>query len=380
MLRDVEPTDAERVPLAEAGERTLASDLHATRTQPPFRASAMDGYAVRAGDLPGRLAVVGESAAGRRHEGAIGAGECVRIFTGGVVPDGADAVLIQENARRSGDAVETTATLEPGTYVRPDGLDFREGDRLLRAGRVLDPAAVSLAAAGGHGALSVRRRPRVAIIANGDELVPAGTQPGPDGIVASNGYGVAALVRRAGGEPADLGIAPDDGGRIAALLRRADEMAADVVVTLGGASVGDHDLVGAALRAHGVDLAFMKLAMRPGKPVMFGRRGATAYLGLPGNPVSGLVGAQILLLPILRRLLGQGPETQLLDARLGVDLPPNGDREHYMRARRTENGVVPFENQDSSLLSVLAQSDVLLVRPAGEGARRAGETVRIVPI
>ena len=370
--------DTETVLLHQAANRVMAADLVAARDQPPFPASAMDGYAVRAADLPGELRMIGESAAGQRFEGVIGPSECCRIFTGAVVPEGADAVLIQENATTEGRAVRSSSTLASGTYIRPAGLDYRVGETLLPRGRRLDPATLALHASVGLAKLSVARRPKVAVIMSGDELTPAGDALKPDAIYASNGYAVAAIVEHAGGQVLDHGIVPDDEDAIGRTLDRTDAEGTDIVVTLGGASVGDHDLIRPALEAHGVAMQFLKLAMRPGKPVMFGTRGRRLFLGLPGNPVSSIVGAHVLLVPIIQALLGLPtiPTREALP--LAVAVPPNGDREHYMRARLTEGGVEPFENQDSSLLRILALADVLVVRAANDPARKAGETVQIM--
>lgn len=384
MTGDVEPiAEVEEVDLHEAASRILTRDLVARRTQPPFPASAMDGYAVRAADLPGSLRVIGEAAAGRGFDGRVGAGECVRIFTGAPVPDGSDTIAIQENAEvLPGGTVRFAEGEDRGRFVRPVGLDFEHGVVLLQRDRMLDAGAVSLAAAMGYPTLPVRRRPRVALIANGNELVRPGEPTGPHAIVASNTYGVAAIVRAAGAVPLDLGIVPDDRRAIADALRRADE--ADIVVTLGGASVGDHDLVGEALRRHGVAMRFLKLAMKPGKPVMFGARTADGrtvrYLGLPGNPVSSLVGARVLLRPVLRAMLGQPFAERPVTATLAAPLPPSGDRQTYLRAVLDEsNAVRAHETQDSSQLSVLAASNALLVRPAHRPAAKTGDFVEVLP-
>ena len=376
MLDRARPLDEdETVPLDAAAGRILAVDLVATQDQPPFPASAMDGYAVRAADLPGALALVGTSAAGSAFAGRVGPGECVRIFTGAIVPDGADSVLIQEDARAEDGRISGQGSLEPGRYVRPQGLDYAKAETLLAAGHVMTPAALALAASTGLAGITVRRRPRVAIVMTGDELVEPGSERAEGEIYASNGTGVAAIVERAGGEALPRGIAPD---ALDALVAALDVPEADIVVTLGGASVGDHDLVRPALERLGVEMAFMKLAMRPGKPVMFGTKGRQLFLGLPGNPVSSLVGAEVLLVPLVRSLLGRKPDDLTTREKLAMDLPANGPRQHYMRASLTPDGVVPFANQDSSLLATLARADVLLVREAGEGPRKAGESVPIM--
>jgi molybdopterin molybdotransferase len=382
LLADAEPLPAESVPVAEAAGRVLAADLAARLTQPPFPASAMDGFAVRAGEAQAgaRLAVIGASRAGERFPGALGPGQAVRIFTGAPVPDGADAILIQEDADRVGDIVTVREGVDPGRYLRPAGLDFTRGDTPLRAGRLLDPRAVALAAAMNHPAVPVRRKPRVAILSNGDELVPAGSQPGPDQIVSSNGVGLAALVRQAGGEAIDLGIAPDTDAGIGALVERA--AGADILVTVGGASVGEHDLVQAALTARGMALDFWRIAMRPGKPLMVGRIGDMRVLGLPGNPVSALVCGIIFLAPLLRALLGRTSGEEASFARLGSPMPENDNRQDYVRARLTtvagERVATPFARQDSSMLATLAAADALIVRPVRAPAAEAGEIVPII--
>lgn len=372
----------ETVQLHEAGGRVLAAALRARRAQPPFDASAMDGYAVRAADIaeaPTRLVVIGESAAGRRFSGRVDAGQAVRIFTGAPVPDDADTILIQENARSLNDgAIEATEPVAAGRHIRRAGLDFGPGETVLEDGRVLDPAALALAAAANHAGLPVVRRPLVAVLATGDELVAPGAEPGPDRIVASNSFGVAAMARGDGASALDLGIVPDDAERIAATIGKAREAGADVIVTLGGASVGDHDLVRPAMAAEGVEPGFWKIAMRPGKPLMHGRLGETTVLGLPGNPVSSLVCAQLFLRPLVARLAGRPYAPDMREAELATPLAENGPRRDYMRAR-VEAGprglvAMPFAVQDSSMLTTLAAADALLVReplaPAAEAGAR----------
>ncbi|MEO0546701.1 MAG: gephyrin-like molybdotransferase Glp [Pseudomonadota bacterium] len=397
ILAGVAPLPAQTVPLSEAHGRVLASPLKALRTQPPFAASAMDGYAVLHADLQGVGTVlnkVGEAAAGHAYIGSVGSGDCVRIFTGAPLPQGTDTVLIQEDAETDGGSGVTVSEVpDKGRYVRPAGLDFAEGDTLLEANRVLSAADVSLAAAMDHAALPVRRKPIVALISTGDELVPPGTPRRADQIVTSNNFGVAALVEEAGGFALDLGIAADTHAALADAFDRAEN--ADIVITLGGASVGDHDLVQDALTARGVGLGFWKLAMRPGKPVMFGTGTTTGnetanegqpkrYLGLPGNPVSSLVCTHIFVLPLLRALLGQPAATVLQDAVLAVDVPQNDQREEYMRAslelRDGALHITPFARQDSSILSGMAKADCLMVRPAHSPPMRAGDPCKIVPL
>lgn len=380
--------EQETVPLDRAEGRTLAADVAALRTQPPFPASAMDGFAVRAADVatvPARLALIGTSAAGHAFTGTVGPGQCVRIFTGAPVPAGADAILIQENARAEGNMVEALSPVTAGRFVRQAGLDFREGEVLLRAGRRLGPSAVALAAAMGHATLPVVRRPRVAILATGDELVRPGEPTGPDQIVASNTYAVAAIAERAGAEALDLGIARDDLPALTAAIDAARDAGADVLVTLGGASVGDHDLVQRALAARGWELGFWRIAMRPGKPLMHGRLGAMTVLGLPGNPVSSIVCSLIFLVPLVRALSGD-PDAGAVatqPARLGVDLPANDERQDYLRARLSagEDGTLvatPFPRQDSSMLRLMAEAEALVVRAPHAPAARAGDPCRII--
>ena len=386
ILAGVSPLPAEIVDIREAYGRFLAEDLAAKRSQPPFPASAMDGYAVRAGDAAegARLKVIGTSAAGHGFGGHISAGETVRIFTGAPVPEGADSILIQENAEVV-DATTVVAlhTAEAGRHVRSTGLDFRAGEVLVKAGRRFGPRELSLAAAMGHGAVPVRRRPRVAIIATGDELVPPGSEPGPDQITSSNAVGIAELARAAGGEPSDLGIAGDRQEAIAAAIGKARDLPADIIVTLGGASVGDHDLVREALGASGMTLDFWRIAMRPGKPLMFGQLAGQRVLGLPGNPVSAMVCGLLFLRPLVGAFLGQEAADSTEAAVLAADVPANDARQDYVRATliEVEAGpplVAPFPLQDSSMLSTLGAADCLLIRPPNAPAARAGDRCRIV--
>jgi molybdopterin molybdotransferase len=388
IIAGVTPLEAESVDLLAAQGRILAAPLVARLTQPPFDASAMDGYAVRAADtarLPARLRLVGQSAAGHAFTGKVGAGEAVRILTGAPLPEGADTIAIQEEADRDGDTLLVRAIDRPGVAgdnVRKRGGDFHAGAVLLDAGRRIGAREITLAAASGHAALSVRRKPRVAILANGDELVAPGATPGPSQIVASNSHGLCAMAAAAGAEPILLGIARDTYESLEAHLARAE--GCDVLVTIGGASVGDHDLVQAALKRRGLDLAFWKIAMRPGKPLMFGRLGDMRVLGMPGNPVSALVCGRIFLVPLLKRLLGDAsPDLEPETAILCADVESNGPREHYMRAmleRRPDGQLVatPVPSQDSSLLSPLARAGCLLVRPIGAPAAAAGSPVPIL--
>lgn len=386
MLDGVERLGPEKVAIDEAAGRVLAAPLKAMRTQPPFDASAMDGYAVRAADLetvPARLRLVGESAAGKRHPGPVNSGETVRIFTGAPLPEGAEAILIQENARKlDAGLIEAIETVEAGRHIRRAGLDFSTGDALLEDGRRLDPAALSLAAAANHAALSIVRKPRVAVLATGSELVAPGAQAGPDQIVASNGYGIAAIAREAGAEVLDMGIVHDDRDALGRAIRGAFDAGADVIVTLGGASVGDHDLVREVLVSEGIDLAFWKIAMRPGKPLMFGRKGATRVLGLPGNPVSSLVGGHVFLKPLLARLGGHAFAPAIRAAILAAAMNENDQRRDYVRARSETRAdglfVTPFPRQDSSMLTTLAEADCLIMREPFAAAAEVGEPCRVL--
>ena len=386
VVAGVTPLGSETVTLAEADGRTLGADIAAWRTQPPFDASAMDGYAVRADDLgatPARLRVIGMSAAGAGFAGSVGPGEVVRIFTGAPVPAGADAILIQENAEAQADGtIVAREGVKSGRYVRKAGLDFAEGDVLLPTGRRLGMRELALAAAMGHGAVTVRVRPVVAILSTGDELVAPGTMPRGAQIVAATAPGLAAYVRSLGAEARDLGIVHDNAEAIGAAADAAKAQGADVLVTLGGASVGEHDLVASALAGRGMALDFWKIAMRPGKPLMFGRIGETRVLGLPGNPVSSLVCAILFLRPLIDALLGRPPTDISEPAILGADVAANDEREDYVRARWTmsEAGPVatPLPTQDSSMLGVLAAADCLLVRAANAPGAKASDRCRII--
>lgn len=380
-----EPAGTERVALAEAGGRVLAEDAVAARDQPPFAASAMDGYAVRAAEAGAgaRLRLVGAAQAGRRHGAPLGAGEAVRIFTGAPVPEGADAILIQENAEASEGAVTVREAPEPGAWIRPAGGDFRVGDRIA-APRRLTPRDIALIAAMNIAAVTVSRRPVVALMPTGDELVRPGEDPGPDQIVSSNDLGLAAMLARAGAAPRLCPIARDRRESLLAALEAA--RGADILVTLGGASVGEHDLVAEVLGEAGLALDLWKVAMRPGKPLMAGRIGAMAMLGLPGNPVSAMVCGEIFLRPLVDRAMGLpgGPRARQT-ARLAAALPENGPREHYMRAV-SEPGpdglpaVRPAVSQDSSLLRTLAEATALIVRAPGAPALPEGALVEIIPL
>ncbi len=386
LLGDAEPGSSESVPLAEAAGRVLAEPIAALRTQPPFPASAMDGYAVRAADVskaPARLSVIGQAPAGRLFHGSVGPGDAVRIFTGAAVPAGADTILIQENARVLGNGtVEAIETVAAGRHIREAGLDFTEGEVLLEKGRILDPAALSLAASANHPSLPVVRAPLVAIIATGDELLPPGSRPGQGQIIASNGYGVGAIVRAAGGKVLDLGIVPDRREAIGTAVKQALEARADVIVTLGGASVGEHDLVHDALIGEGMALDFWKIAMRPGKPLMSGRLNATRVIGLPGNPVASLVCSHLFLKPLLLKLGGRPQVQDTRDAVLETGMAANDLRQDYVRAIATEKigtlVATPFGIQDSSMLKVLATANSLIVREPHAPPAAPGDPCRVI--
>src|SRR5436190_18966804 len=387
ILDGVAPMPAEAVAIEAAHRRTLATPLAALITQPPFDASAMDGYAVRGADvarLPATLDVIGEAAAGHPFAGSVAAGQAVRIFTGAPLPAGADAVVIQENTERDGARVIVREGTPDRGHVRHTGFDFRAGEILLQAGRRLGPREVALAAAMGHGTVPVRRAPRVAVISTGAELVAPGSRPGRGQIISSNHLGVAALAEAAGANAELLGIARDTRETLEAHFPRAE--GADVIVTIGGASVGDHDLVGPVLEARGMALSFWKIAMRPGQPLMFGRLGPARVMGLPGNPVSSLVCTRVFLVPLLRALLGQqARDERPIQASAGIALEANGPRQHYMRATTTAGSeglpvVTPVRSQDSSLLAPLAQADCLLVRPPHAPAAAQGTLVPVLPL
>lgn len=379
LLAACEPVPPLDLPLAEAAGLALAENLTARLTQPPFPSSAMDGYAVRWADMPGPWRVVGESAAGRGFAGEVGAGETARIFTGAPLPQGADTVIVQEEVRREDDLLTLTGEGPPrvGAHIRVAGKDFSAGERLISAGTRLSPQHLGLAAASGHGSLSIRR-PRVAIIATGDELVPPGAVPQTDQIVSSNGVMLAALLRAAGAEVRDLGIFPDDLDAIAKGLSAAGN--ADLIVTIGGASVGDHDLVQAALKDAGAALDFWKVAIKPGKPLIAGSLGRARVLGLPGNPVSAFVCAVLFALPMLARMAGSTNADPVTTARLLAPLPANGNRRDHLRARLTADGVRAFDAQDSSMLGVLAGANALIIRPEGAPAVEAGTDVPVLAL
>jgi molybdopterin molybdotransferase len=373
------PLSAEPVPLSQASGRWMCSPALALRDQPPFPASAMDGYAVQGNPAPGdSFAVVGEAGAGHAFAGRIGPGQAVRIFTGAPVPMGATRVIIQEDVHRDGDRITVKPGADAGPHIRPQGQDFRIGDGL--SPRRLRPADLALLAAMNIADVPCTRRPVVALIATGDELVMPGEEPRPDQIIASNSFALKAMVEAEGGATRLLPIAGDTEVALATVLGLAE--GADLIVTIGGASVGDHDLVG---RVAGLDHSFWKLALRPGKPLMAGRLNGVPMLGLPGNPVSAIVCGHLFLLPMVRAMLGDpAPHPRSRQARLALDLPANGPRAHYMRARLSPGDglplITPFERQDSALLSILGEADALLIRPISDGPRGAGSTVDYLPL
>ena len=372
------PLPTEIVPLARANRRVMPAPAHALRDQPPFAASAMDGYAVNGAAAPGsRFTVIGEAGAGHAFGSRLAPGQAIRIFTGAPVPDGATQVIIQEDVDAGNNQITLRDTLDTGTNIRPLGKDFRAGDVL--GARLLRPNDVALLAAMNIAEIAVTRRPVVAIIATGDELVMPGETPRADQIIASNSFALKALVEDAGGIARLLPIARDTEASLRTVLDMAK--GADLIVTIGGASVGDHDLVGKVAGQMGMERAFYKIAMRPGKPLMAGRLHGVPMLGLPGNPVSAIVCGHLFLLPMLRAMLGLGSVPPALQtAPLAIDIPANGPRAHYMRAHLSDGKITPFDRQDSALLSILTQASALLIRPIGDGPRKAGDPVGYLPL
>ncbi len=370
----------ETVPLHQAFGRALLEPAIANLTQPPFDAAAMDGYALRAADANAPLRVIGEAAAGRPWDGTPAPGTAIRIFTGAPVPSGYDRVVMQENTHRDGDDLTITDT-SGGPHIRLRGNDFSQGDR-LPAGRRLTAADIGLLAAMNVPHVTVARRPRVAILAGGDELVPPGQVPQPGQIVSSNDLAIAALVAEAGADPMILPIARDTEESLRAGFAAAAD--ADLLVTIGGASVGDHDLVSKVAAGMGMQQSFYKLTMRPGKPLMAGMIGKAAMLGLPGNPVSAITCAILFMQPLIRRMMGLAAHHPLMRARLAIDLAPEGNRQHYLRATLLQGDdlpqITPFQDQDSARLSLMSQADALLLRPAHDPARKAGEIVTFLPL
>ncbi len=387
ILAAFSPLQAEQISLTQSLGRVLATDVRSRRTQPPTAVSAMDGYAVRASDVanpPVTLDVIGHAPAGGEHDGDIGAGQCVRIFTGGPVPAGADTIVIQEDTEAEGDKVTIKVSVPEGHYIRPAGLDFREGEIGLFAGQVITARDVGFAAAMNVPWLMAHRRPRIAVLATGDEIVMPGDPLGPNQIVSSNSLTLASLIEARGGEPVLLGIAPDDRDALAAMA--AGARGADLLVTTGGASVGDHDLVQSVLGDMGMELDFWRIAMRPGKPLIFGQIADTPVLGLPGNPVSTVVCALIFMLPAIEKMLGiSNTEQPRMTARLKTALGANDQREDYLRAtlEHDDNGslfAVPFAKQDSSMLSRMAKADCLIIRAPFAAAAAAGDIIEYLPI
>lgn len=387
VLDGVAALESEKVALTDAAGRVLAVDLKAKRSQPPFAASAMDGYAARADDLAldKPLAVIGDAAAGHPLDKEVGPGQAARIFTGAVVPRGADTVVEQEAATRTGNEVRLT-TRALGKHIRAAGVDFREGETLLAKGRRLTARDIGLAAAMDHAAIEVARRPRLAIFSTGDELVTPGAGGAPDRIVASNPYSVGALAAHHGAEITRIDILKDRVETIAEAISGASADGTDIVVTLGGASVGDHDLIRPALERAGASIDFHRVALRPGKPTLYGRAGATRLIGLPGNPVSAYICAIIFLVPLLRKLQGCADASiARVPAVLGANLWENDEREDYLRASCSRDAqgrliATPFERarQDSSLTTMLARADCLVIRAPNARPARAGDTCEII--
>ncbi|WP_412562893.1 gephyrin-like molybdotransferase Glp [Thalassobius sp. MITS945101] len=376
----VRPLDSERVPLVEAAGRVLAEDAVARRTQPPFAAAAMDGYAVHRDwlQLGASFDVIGEAAAGQAFNGPVSKGEAIRIFTGAPVPDGDFFVVIQEDIDRSGDRITIARDPGKGDNIRPAGGDFQTGD-MLRAPRVISPADVALLASMNIPTVTVAKRPDVALISTGNELVMPGETPGPDQIIASNTFGLKALLDRHGALTKILPIARDDSDSLKTAFALAE--GADLVVTIGGASVGDHDLVAPVSAELGMDRSFYKVKMRPGKPLMAGRLGDMMMVGLPGNPVSAMVCGEIFLQPLIRAMLGLPAEPRARkQAVLAEEIAANGPREHYMRARLDDGKLHVFDNQDSSILTVLSQANALLVRPVSDPPKQAGTLMKYIEV
>lgn len=386
ILAGVRPLKSELCTLASALGRTTAAAIKANRDAPPFDASAMDGYALRAEDaqsIPCDLRLVGTSAAGHAFRGKLKAGEAVRIFTGAPLPKGADCIVIQENTEKAAGAIRILQPAVKGQNIRLRGLDFRRGESLIPAGTRMGPRDIGLAAAMNQAQLSVRRRPRIAVLATGDELVRPGEKPRSDQIVSSNSNALLALAALLGGEAIDAGLVRDDLRATTAALRKLKT--ADIILTSGGASVGDHDFVQQALKQAGFKIDFWKIAMRPGKPFMYGRKGKTHALGLPGNPVSALVCAELFLRPLVAALLGQSGQTPPLLAKLAVPLPANDQRQDHLRARlsTTPEGqllATPFGKQDSSMMRTFREADCLIVRPPHAEPAITGDLVPILDL
>ncbi|WP_137700358.1 molybdopterin molybdotransferase MoeA [Marimonas lutisalis] len=377
LVTQLEP---ETVPLIEAAGRVLARDVTARRDQPPFSASAMDGYAVSGdeADLHAQFKVIGESAAGHRFEGRVKPGQAVRIFTGAPLPEGATHVVIQEDVERRGDLITIMNEQTGASNIRPLGTDFRAGDA-IQAPRRLSPSDIALMASMNIDLVQVARKPKVALISTGDELVMPGEEPGPDQIIASNTFGLHAMLAGLGAAPRLLPIARDTRESLETTFALASD--ADLIVTIGGASVGDHDLVGDVAGEMGMDRAFYKVAMRPGKPLMAGRMGDAVMVGLPGNPVSAMVCGRVFLTPMINAMLGLGAQrSEERMAILAHDLPANGPREHYQRAHIDGDKITVFSRQDSSLLSILSKANALAISAPSAPAQSAGTSIRYIPI
>ena len=370
----------ETVPLAQAHGRALLQPAVSRLTQPPFDASAMDGYAMRSVDMEGSMQVVGTAAAGHPWQGQAKAGQAIRIFTGAPVPAGFDHVELQENITREGDTIRVE-TRSSGRNIRAKGNDFAEGDAVA-PGRILTAADIGLLAAMNLPEVVVAKRPVVAVLAGGDELLPPGSDPAPGQIISSNDLAIAAMVTQAGGVPRVLPIARDTDQSLRDSFAAAAD--ADLIVTIGGASVGDHDLIGKIAVELGLDRAFYKIAMRPGKPLMAGRLQNSAMLGLPGNPVSAMTCGLLFMQPLIRAMQGLPTDVRTGHARLGCPMRPEGPRQHYLRARLDWSGITPvitpFDDQDSARLSLMAQADALLIRPPHDPARQADETMEYIPL
>jgi molybdopterin molybdotransferase len=385
VLDGVNQLGTEDISLAEAQGRILAADISSRLTQPPMAVSAMDGYAVKASDVstvPATLTQIGESAAGSGFDGKIETGQTTRIFTGAPVPEGADAIVIQEDTEVSGDQVTMTESSPAGKFVRPSGLDFKEGETLLTAGTRLNSRNIALAAAMNVPWIKATRQPRVAILSTGDELVLPGEPLGPDQIISSNSLGLAAMVRANGGVPINLGIAKDDPASLKGMLTSLS--GADMLVTIGGASVGDHDLIKSVLGEEGLDITFSRVAMRPGKPLIFGKISGIPMLGLPGNPVSAGVTAALFLRPAINKMLGVADSSHRTEtALLGRDLVENDKRQDYLRSTLSiaDDGALtatPFDRQDSSMLARFAEAQCLVIRAPFAKALSAGKRVEII--
>jgi molybdopterin molybdotransferase len=389
VLEGAAPLPPESAALNDAHGRVLAADVVSLRTQPPADLSAMDGYAVRAADVakvPVTLEIVGEVAAGHPFEGQVNKGQAARIFTGGVVPPGADTIVIQENTKREGASVIVSSPAPSGKHIRRAGLDFAHGQALLPRGRRLTERDLMLAAAMSHPTVAVHRRPRVAVLGTGDELKPPGSKLAPGEIIYSNGFALLAMARAEGAEVIDLGVVADRLEDTVAAIRQARAQNADILLTSGGASVGDYDLVQKALTAEGLVLSFWKVAMRPGRPLMHGRLGEMHVLGVPGNPVSAFVCSLLYLIPLIRRLSGRRDiKLEIESAMLGVDLPANDERADYLRSAlaRTPDGILlasPFPTQDSSMIAALAKADCLVIREPYAPPARAGSACAILKL